>query len=62
LKKYPAKANRYSTVEVERNLKWDNFKADFLAILNRDQVGRENTEGRKHIRNNVVPSSAPVCC
>ena len=62
LKKHPGKQTNVSTVEVERNLKWDNLKADFAAILSREQVRKQNEEGRNRVRSNVVPAQAPVCC
>lgn len=62
IKKYPSKATKFNSVEFERTLKWDNFKPNFAAILNKDSVGKQNTEARERIRANVVPSKAPVCC
>jgi len=62
LKKYPSRANEFSTVDIERNLTWENFKQEFLTVLDRERVQKDGEEGRNHVKSNIVPNSSPICC
>ena len=62
IRKYPAKVREVDATELERKLTWDNYKQNFVGILNRDQVKREVDTGCNQVRNNLTGGSAPICC
>jgi hypothetical protein len=62
IKKHPHKARAVDSTQLERKLTWDNYKQNFVTILNKESFKKDNDAARKHIHDNIVPGSSPVCC
>ena len=61
-RKYPFKVKSADGSDLGKKLTWDNYKQNFITILNRDQVKKDVDAAASKIKDNITGGSSTICC